>query len=109
MSIPDNVEDISLDGINIPGIALELGKLSEEDFRYLQIKSLQLCSESLPAGFIPILSPNGTFAVGGLEDETMMVMVLMIHALIFNVKGFFIGSPLASIVGGLLTSSPQGS
>lgn len=102
-----DTDSFNLDGIDIPGIASELGKLSEVDFRFLQGKSLRLCSESLPAGFVPILHDNGSFAVQNLDDDTMTVMALMVHALVFNVKGFFLESPLASLLGGLMTTSPR--
>lgn len=101
------VSEVKLDSLNISGIAAELGKLSENDFRYVQEKCLQVCSEVLPAGFTPVLNDNGSFGVMGLEEDTMTVLSLTVHTLIFNVKGFFHGSPLASLLGGLLTTSPQ--
>ena len=101
------VSDVNLDAFNISGIMSQLGGLSEDDFTYVQDKCLQVCGEMLPAGFVPILNANGTFAVQGLEEDTMTVLALTAHVLIFNVKGFFSGSPLASLVGGLLTTSPR--
>ena len=100
--------DVKLDAFNISGIMTELGSLSEKDFNYVQDKCLQVCSEVLPAGMTPILNSNGSFGVLGLEEDTMTVLALTAHTLIFNVKGFFSASPLASLLGGLLTTSPQG-
>ncbi|MEK8128662.1 phage tail assembly chaperone [Paenibacillus filicis] len=101
-----NVTDI-ISKFNISGIMAELGNLSEEDFDYVQEKSLRVCSELLPAGEAPVLRKNGTFGVEDLADDTITVMALTAHALIFNLKGFFSGSPLASLLGGLPTTSRQ--
>jgi hypothetical protein len=103
----NEASDVQLDAFNLPGIMAELGNLPEEDFKYIQGKCLRVCHESLSAGLTPILNENGSFAVMGLDEDTMTVMALTVHALVFNVKGFFTESPLASIVGGLLTTSPQ--
>ncbi|NOU95590.1 hypothetical protein GC093_20490 [Paenibacillus sp. LMG 31456] len=103
----NDVSEVDLKAFNIPGIMEGLGSLTEEDFKYVQERSLRVCGEMLPAGFTPVLNGEGNFGVLGLEDDTMTVLALTTHALVFNVKGFFQGSPLASIVGGLLTTSQQ--
>lgn len=102
-----DASEVKLEALNIPGLMSELGNLSEKDFEYVQGKCLQVCSELLPAGPTPVLNSNGTFGVAGIEDDTMTVLALTAHTLIFNVKGFFSGSPLASLVGGLLNTFPQ--
>ncbi|KPV60716.1 hypothetical protein QJ48_04085 [Paenibacillus sp. A3] len=102
-----DASEVKLEALNIPGLLSELGNLSEKDFEYVQGKCLQVCSEVLPAGPTPVLNSNGTFGVTGIEDDTMTVLALTAHTLIFNVKGFFSGSPLASLVGGLLNTSQQ--
>jgi hypothetical protein len=99
---------LKLDALNISGIMQELGSLSEEDFSYVQEKCLRVCSEVLPAAVTPVLNKDKTFGVMGLEEDTMAVFALTVHALIFNLKGFFQGSPLSSLMGGLLSTSPQG-
>jgi hypothetical protein len=103
----DEASDINLDAFDLPGIMSALGNLPEEDFKYIQGKCLRVCHESLSAGLTPVLNTNGSFAVMGLDEDTMTVMALTVHALVFNVKGFFTGSPLASLVGGLLNTSPR--
>lgn len=102
-----DVSEVNPEAFNIAGLMSELGNLTEKDFTYVQDKCLQVCGEMLPAGFAPVLHPDGNFGVAGLEDDTMTVLALTAHTLIFNVKGFFSGGPLASIVGGLLTTSPR--
>jgi len=102
-----DISDVNLEALNITGVMSELGNLSENDFSYVQDKCLRVCGALLPAGYTPLLNGNGSFAVAELEEDTMTVLALTAHVLIFNVKGFFQGSPLASLVGGLLTTSPQ--
>lgn len=101
-------KDVDLGAIDIPGMIAELGNISESDFDYLQGKCLCICTASMPAGFIPVLNDNGSFGVMDLEEDVVTVMALMVHALIFNLSGFFQGSGLAGIMGGLLTTNPQG-
>lgn len=106
-----NVKDpseVDVSTLNISGIMSSLGSLSEEDFSYVQEKSLKLCSEVLPSGLTPVLNENGSFGVIGIEEDTMTVLALTVHALVFNVKGFFSGSPLESLVGGALTTFLRG-
>lgn len=104
--------DIDLSGLNLTSILSELGNLlcnlSEEDFTYIQDKCLKLCSEALPAGLTPVLAANGAFGVLNLEEDTMTVLALTVHTIMFNVQGFFSGSPLASMLGGLSITSRQG-
>lgn len=93
-----------LNDIDIPKIVSGLTSLSEDDFNYVYNKSLQVCFENLPAGPTQIMNPDGTFGVIGLETDSATTMALVAHTLIFNVKGFFEGSPLASVLGGFLSS-----
>lgn len=104
-----DVNDVNIGAIDILGLVTELASLPEKEFNYIQEKCLRVCSELLAAGPTPVLNENGSFGVLGLEDDTMTVIALTAHTLIFNVKGFFSGSPLASMVGGLLTTSQQDS
>jgi hypothetical protein len=107
VSVAEEPSKVELGGFNILEGISELSKLSEEDFSYVQTNCLKLCREDLPAGLTPVLNENGSFGVIGLEEDTMAVLALTVHALIFNVKGFFQGSPLGSIVGGFLNTSPR--
>lgn len=100
--------DVDLGAFDLSGIMNELGNLSEEDFVYIQDKCLQVCSEVLPAGLAPVLDKNGFFGVNDLEEDTMTVLALTAHAIIFNLQGFFQGSPLMKLFPGNLTTSQQG-
>ncbi|MGO4496423.1 phage tail assembly chaperone [Paenibacillus sp. 2RAB27] len=101
---PSQIDTGSFD---IMGIIGELGKLSEADFAYVQEKCLRVCYELLPAGPAPVLDDRGNFGVIGLEDDTMSVMALTGHAIMVNLQGFFTGSPLGSILGGILNTSQR--
>ncbi|RKN75000.1 phage tail assembly chaperone [Paenibacillus ginsengarvi] len=93
--------------VNISSMLSGLGELSEKDFSYVQEKCLQVCEELLPAGPAQVLNKQGAFGVMDLEDDTITVLALTAHTLIFNLKGFFQGSPLASFLGGLKGTSLQ--
>lgn len=103
-----DASEVDLGAFDLSAIMAELGSISESDFNYIQDKCLNVCYEHLQIGLTKILNENGTFGVIDLEDNAMMALALTAHALIFNVKGFFQGSPLQSLVGGILTTSPRG-
>lgn len=105
----DDPTKVDLSGFDLPKIMAALGGLSEKDLSYVQEKCLRVCYESLPAGLSRVLNDDGNFGVIGLENDTMTVLALTVHTIIFNLKGFFSASPLASMLGGLLTTSPQSS
>jgi hypothetical protein len=102
------VSEVNLDAFNISGIMVEIGNLSEKDFNYVQEKCLRVSSEVLPAGLVPVLNENGAFGVTGIEEDTMTVLALTAHAIIFNVQGFFQGSPLQALTAGMLGTFRQG-
>lgn len=81
--------------------------MSKKDFMELQKDCLGVCYEHLPAGITPVLNDNGSFAVNGLEKDPKTVIVLTIHALLFNVSSFFDENLLDSIAKGLSLISQQ--
>ncbi|UUZ93230.1 hypothetical protein LJK87_50060 [Paenibacillus sp. P25] len=74
------------DGGNLLAVVSEIGKLSEEDFTWIQDKCLSVCYEVLPAGLTPVLREDGNFGVIGLEEDTVTVMMLTAHALMHNLS-----------------------
>lgn len=100
---------VDLSAFNFSSILAEIGNLSESDFNFVQEKCLRVCYEDLPAGMTRVLNDDGHFGVVGLEEDTMTVLALTVHTIIFNLKGFFGGSLLASMLGGLSTTFPLGS
>jgi len=103
----EGAKEDALEGFDIIGMIEKLSDLTEKDFRYVQEKSLGVCYEVLASGISPVLNENGSFGVIGLEEDTMTVLALTAHAVMFNMNSVFQGSPLASLVGGLLNSSQQ--
>ena len=97
-------EEISLRDIDIAGVISGLTSLTEQDFNYIHDKCLQVCFETLPSGSTKVMNQDGNFGVIGLENDSATTLALVAHALIFNVMGFFSGSPLGSVLGGLLGS-----
>jgi len=90
--------DMPLDDIDIAGFMETLGGISEKDFSYVQDECLKVCFELLPAGETQVLTSTGHFGVAELEDDTVAVMTLMVHALMFNLTGFFADSGLRSLL-----------
>lgn len=97
----DDIEDFSLDKLNLGDVIDALCSLSEKDFRYIQDNCLSVVEELLPAGSAKIIDKNGNFGVLDIEFNTGLLMTLTVHSLVFNVIGFFEGSPLASMLKGL--------
>ncbi|ENK0558913.1 hypothetical protein HYH70_17990 [Clostridium botulinum] len=100
----DNIEDISLDDINLTDLVSSIFNLPEDEFRYIQDNCLKVVEELLPAGPAKILDKYGNFGVMDIEFNTGLLMNLTIQSLVFNVKGFFEESPLTSIMEKLTTS-----
>ena len=103
------LEDIKLEDIKIDmsSVINALGDIKDEDFDYIQTACLKVVSEVKGTGFIPVMNDNGTFGVIGLDNDTMTVLHLTAHALVFNVTGFFQESPLASMFEGMFSSFRQ--
>ncbi|KEI75876.1 phage tail assembly chaperone [Clostridium botulinum] len=100
----DNIEDISLDDINLTDLVSSIFNLPEDEFRYIQDNCLKVVEELLPAGPAKVLDKYGNFGVMDIEFNTGLLMNLTIQSLVFNVKGFFEESPLTSIMEKLTTS-----
>lgn len=93
-----------LKDIDIAAVVSGLTSLPEQDFNYIYDKCLQVCFENLSAGPTRVMNQDGSFGVIGLETDSLTTLTLVAHALIFNVTGFFSGSPLAGMLGGFLSS-----
>lgn len=97
----DNIDDLSIDDINLTDLMSSIFNLPENEFRYIQDNCLQVIDELLPAGPAKVLDKYGNYGVLNVEFDTALLMNLTIQSLIFNVSGFFEGSPLSSIAKGL--------
>lgn len=84
-----------MEGMNLPA---GRSTMSKDEFIELQRDCLAVCAELKVLGDpesggveapIPVVNSNGDWGVSGLEDDTMLVLTLTVHALIFNISGFF--------------------
>ena len=97
-------EDAKLDDVNITDLMSSIFDLPESEFRYIQDNCLRVVQELLPAGPANVLDAHGNYGVLNIEFDTMLLMNLTVQSLIFNVSGFFEGSPLTSLMNKLTTS-----
>ncbi|KIN80938.1 phage tail assembly chaperone [Clostridium botulinum] len=104
----NDIGDIKISDLNFTEVAASIFDLPEEEFRYIQDNCLRVVEEILPAGPAKVLDKYGNFGVMDIEFDTALLMNLTIQSLVFNVKGFFAGSPLTSIME-ILTTSLQNS
>lgn len=94
----DNLSLDTLKNLNLTEMLEPVFEMPEKEFRYIQDNCLKVTYESLPAGLQPILQKNNDWGVNNIENNTGLVMNLTIQSLVFNVMGFFEGSPLTSLV-----------
>ena len=75
--------------------------MGKQEFFELQKDCLAVCHELIMVGdseqALPIFL-NGQWARPELEDDVMTIMALTVHALIFNVTGFFEGDALKELI-----------
>lgn len=94
-------EELKLSDLNLTEITKSLFDLEEEEFKYIQDNALKVIQEILPGGQPYVLNKNGEFEALNVEFDTGLVMNLTVQSLFFNIKGFFKGSPLESMLKGL--------
>jgi hypothetical protein len=79
-------------------IANELGSFSKAEFNEIQNECLHVCFSITEAGGkdieSPIRLPDGRWGVGGLEDDSLMIMTLVSQVLVFNLTSFFAADAL---------------
>lgn len=80
--------------------------LSKQEFADLQRDCLGVVSEILPGRAAPILNSNGSWGVSDIEKDTRLVILLTVHALAFNIAGFFGGEGLKELKASLADIFP---
>ena len=74
-------------------IANEIGSLTKSEFNEIQGECLYVCKEVEDVGGkdieTPLRLPDGRWGVKDLEDNALLVMTLVSHALLFNLTSFF--------------------
>lgn len=90
--------------VSLPSRAL----MSKGEFVAFQRDVLSVVGEVLPARTAPLFNENGSWGVADIEDNAMLVIMLTIHALVFNIAGFFTGDGLKELKAGLRSLSFAG-
>ena len=80
--------------------------MTKAEFSSFQKDCLSAVSEVLKAGPRPVINPNGSWGVEDMADNTMLVLLLTIHALAFNVKDFFDAGGLQELTAALSDMIP---
>lgn len=63
--------------------------MTKSEFMAFQRDCLSVVGEVLKGRTAPLLNANGSWGVPDIADNTMLVLLLTIHALAFNVSVFF--------------------
>lgn len=83
--------------LSLPNRAL----MSKAEFISFQKDVLSVVGEVLPGRTAPLLNENGSWGIEDVADNAMLVIMLTIHALVFNIAGFFGGDGLMELKAGL--------
>ena len=94
-------EGKDVDALPTPNRAL----MSKGEFIAFQRDVLSVVGEVLPGRTAPLFNDNGSWGVEGVADNAMLVILLTIHALVFNIAGFFSGDGLKELKAGLQSLS----
>ena len=81
--------------------------MTKGEFYAFMRDCLSVVSEVLKGREAPILNRNGSWGVDGLENNTMLVLLLVINALAFNVADFFTGDGLKELMSSLRDLMPS--
>ena len=84
----ENLDDF-LTQISLDEIANAIDKVDEADLDRLIDYGLTHCYERLAAGPAQVLNSNGTYGVGGVEEDMLFTLRLTIEAIMWSVQGFF--------------------
>lgn len=67
---------------------------------------LSAVSEQLKGRECPVLNKNGSWGIQDIENNTMLLILLVVHALTFNVADFFTGDGLKDLQSSLPGLTP---
>lgn len=92
-----------------PGLVVPQGRtlMSKGEFYAFMRDCLSVVYEELPGRDAPILNPNGSWGVPDLQNDTMLVLLLVINALAFNVSDFFAGGGLKDLAASIRDLMPS--
>ena len=93
------------------GLMEEFGSMTEQEFATIQAHCLRACSVLQMVGTVeaplPVLDAQGRFANGGLEHDTLTVLALTGHVLVFNLRPFLDVEELKGTLGTLPDTIPK--
>ena len=72
--------------------------MSKQEFFDFQKDCLSVVSEVLKGRDAPVIESNGHWGVPDIENNTVLVLTLTLHALAFNVADFFGGDGLKELL-----------
>lgn len=84
--------------------------MSKDTFFDVQMDCLKVVTELKDIGGnmapLPVMLSDGRWGVEGLDTDTMTVLTLTLHALIFNIADFFQGDVLDNLIKPISDLSP---
>lgn len=75
--------------------------MTKGEFNSFVRDCLSVVSEQLPGRDAPVLNKNGSWGVQDIENNTMLLLLLVINALTFNIAAFFTGDGLTDLMSSL--------
>ena len=75
--------------------------MTKGEFNSFVRDCLSVASEQLKGRDCPVLNKNGSWGVADIENNTMLVILLVINALLFNVADFFTDDGLKDLTSSL--------
>lgn len=92
-----------------PEMMLPQGRalMTKGEFYSFMKDCLSVVYEELKSGDVPVLNKNGSWRVADLENNTMLVLMLVVNALAFNITDFFTGDGLKELMSSLRDLMPS--
>lgn len=92
-----------------PDMLLPQGRalMTKGEFYAFVRDCLSVVSEELKGREAPVLNKNGSWGVDDIENNTILVIMLVINALAFNVSDFFTGGGLKDLQSSLRDLMPS--
>lgn len=96
--LPTELFDRLDEMLSLDQIAETLDKMSEEDLEAVVHQSLMCVSEVLPAGNSPVMRPDGSYGVEGVEYDPLLTIRLVVEAVRWGLGDFFSANRWNSIL-----------
>ena len=102
------VKTLQAEGTN-PELMLPQSRtlMTKGEFNSFVRDCLSVCSEQLKGRDCPVLNKNGSWAVADIQNNTLLVIMLVINALAFNISDFFTDGGLTDLKASLRDLMPS--